>query len=568
MLTQSASLDACQPSGAVASRALVLTASAVLNLLSLALPIVILHVYDRVLPNGSAPTLLVLGLGLAAALVLEAVLRAARGAVVARVGAGTEHALRSAAMERLLHAPLPVVEREPIGAHLDRFAAVGVLRDRYSGQLGATLMDLPFAALFLAVIGAIGGWLVVAPLTVMGLFAVAAWAVSRRLRRSVTTRAESDAGRHAFLLDLLRGLPSVKALALDEPLLRRYERLQETSADATRAVTWHGALIQSLGGLAGQANVVVLLGFGAVMVMDGSLSAGQLAACTLLVGRALQPVQAALGIWTMRQEAEVARAKVRDALALPAEGYSDALDDALDSALGGAPKAAAVAVALRDVTLGNDDGGPPSVDGVSLDVAPGEAVAIGGGVGSGKTSLLLAMIGLVRPRSGEVLVDGQPLDDAAARRLRRRTALLPQRGTVFEGTLLDNLTGLRDGERASEAMYLSYLLGLDAVVRRWPDGYATRVGGELGKTLPGGIRQQIANVRALVGEPSLVLFNEANLSLDSDNNRRLRALLAGMKGRVTLVMVTGDPEFLALADRTLILADGRLTAADASGDLP
>lgn len=567
MLTPSASLDACQPSGAVASRALVLTASAVLNLLSLALPIVILHVYDRVLPNGSAPTLLVLGFGLAAALALEAVLRAARGAVVARVGAGTEHALRSAAMERLLYAPLTAVEREPTGAHLDRFAAVGVLRDRYSGQLGATLMDLPFAALFVAAIGAIGGWLVVAPLTVMGVFAAATWMVSRHLRRSVAARAAGDAGRHAFLLDLLRGFPLVKALALDQPLLRRYERLQETSADAARAVAWHGALIQSLGGLAGQANVVVLLGFGAVMVMDGSLSAGQLAACTLLVGRALQPVQAALGIWTMRQEAEIARAKVRDALALPAEGCGDIVDTIPDSVPEGAPRAA-VAVALRDVTLGDDGGGPPLVAGVSLAIAPGEAVAICGGVGSGKTSLLLALLGLARPRSGEVLVDGQRLDGATACRLRRKAALLPQRGTVFEGTLLDNLTGLRDGERASEAMYLSYLLGLDAVVRRWPDGYATRLGGELGRTLPGGIRQQIANVRALVGEPSLVLFDEANLSLDSDNNRRLYALLAGMKGRVTLVMATGDPEFLALADRKLTLAGGRLTTAGVSGDLP
>jgi ATP-binding cassette subfamily C protein LapB len=113
-------------------------------------------------------------------------------------------------------------------------------------------------------------------------------------------------------------------------------------------------------------------------------------------------------------------------------------------------------------------------------------------------------------------------------------------------------------------MYLAYLLGLDATVRRLPDGYATVVGGAAGGVLTVGIRQQVAIIRALVGEPRLILFDEANLPLDAANGRRLRDLLAGMKNHAALVLTGGDAEFLALADRRLSLAEGRLVPGESS----
>ena len=533
-----------------------LTASVGINLLSLALPLVILQVYDRVLPNGSAPTLLVLTLGLALALVLDAALRACRSVVSARVGAGVEHALRSALVERLLGAPLADAERDPMGTHIDRLAAVGILRNRLSGQMAATLIDLPFAGLYLLLIAAIGGWLVAVPLAVVAVFALGSWGLSRTLGRAVAVRVEGDGRRHAFLLDLLGGLPSVKALAQDQPLLRRYERLQEDSAGAVRAVAWQGALAQALGGLAGQANVAALMAVGATMVLDGTLSAGELAACTLLVGRALQPVQAALGLWTALRDGTLARARVEAGLALPAEAAEGQI---------GTTAPFAGAMDLCDITFHPEGRAAPLFDRLSLAVRPGEAVAIQGAVGSGKTALLLTLLGLIRPQAGAILADGAPLSEASARRLRRQAALLPQRGGLFDGTLLDNLTGFRGGrDFADEAMYLAYLLGLDATVRRLPDGYATVVGGAAGGVLTVGIRQQVAIIRALVGEPRLILFDEANLPLDAANGRRLRDLLAGMKNHAALVLTGGDAEFLALADRRLSLAEGRLVPGESS----
>lgn len=550
------SLAALQPPGAGTSRSLVLNASVVINLLSLALPLVILHVYDRVLPYGSLPTLLVLSLGLAIALVLDAALRACRSVVSTRVGAGVEHALRVALVERLLETPLTAAEHDPMATHVDRLAAVGILRYRYSGEMAATLMDLPFAALYLLLIAVIGGWLVAVPLAVVALFALGRWGLSRELTHAVSVRAEGDGRRHAFLLDLLGGLGSVKALALDEPLLRCYERFQEDSADAVRAVAWYGALAQALGGLAGQANIVALMAVGAAMVLDGTLTAGQLAACTLLTGRALQPVQAAMALWTMMHDDAVARAKVEAGLTLPAEA-AEAGPEAEPRFTG--------AVELRDITFHPDGRDAPLFDRLSLALRPGEAVAIRGSIGSGKTALLLTMLGLIRPQGGEVLADGEVLTEASARRLRRQAALLPQRGGMFEGTLLDNLTGFRNGEIANEAMYLAYLLGLDAMVRRLPDGYATIVGGATGGALTVGVRQQVAIIRALVGQPRLILFDEANLPLDSANGRRLRDLLAGMKSSTALVLTGGgDADFLALADRRLTLAGGKLVPGESS----
>lgn len=198
--------------------------------------------------------------------------------------------------------------------------------------------------------------------------------------------------------------------------------------------------------------------------------------------------------------------------------------------------------------------------GVDLDVAAGETVAITGANGSGRSTLLGLIAGALRPTAGTVSFDGIDIAERDVRSLRRQIAYLPQDGALFRGTIMENLTLFRDGPIVDEAIRVALTLGLDEAVARLPEGFDTPVGDTTGYALPGGVRQRIAIARGFIGEHRVVLFDEANNTLDADADERLRTVLKEMKGKRTLVLVSYRPSILRLADRVLAIADGRLIA--------
>ncbi len=484
-----------------------LLASMGINVLALALPIFILQIYDRILPNGATMTLFVLIVGLVVALVFDTALRALRAYVAAWNGARFEHMVRYRAVERLLRAPLGDFERSTPGSYLEQINAVGSMRDFHASQLLLAAVDLPFACVFLALIAYLGSWLVLGPLVLLVGFGALAFAIGRALRDSAAERAAADKRRYDFVIEALRGIHTVKALALNAAMLRRAEPLQEDSAFAIERVMYQSTLAQTIGGLFSQINMVVLVAFGALLVLDGRMTMGALAACTLLSGRALQPLQTAMGLWgdlTFRRETRVS-------------------------------------------TL---------IESVNLTVRQGEIIGIDGDTGSGKSALLLLMLGLLRPERGSVHIDGNDAADIDPDWLRHHIALLPRDGAVYGGSILDNLTNFQEGECVNEALYLSYLLGLDDAVKRLPEGFDTRIG--TGEVLPGGLRQRIAIVRELVKQPKIILFDEADHALDANASGRLVDLLRQLGQRSTIVLVSGKPQIMQLAQRRYRLSHGRL----------
>jgi ATP-binding cassette, subfamily C, bacterial LapB len=520
-------------------------ASLGINLLALALPIFILQIYDRVLPNAATTTLFALIAGLAVALVLDATLRVLRANVATWNGARFEHLTRYRAVERLLRAPLPQFERHTSGSYLERINAISSMRDFHASQVLLLAIDLPFALLFLGLIAYLGAWLALVPIALLVLFGCLAVAVGRSLRASTAARVETDKRRYDFIIEVLRGIHTVKALGLNAAMQRREEALQEESAVAVRRLTYQGILAQTLGGLFSQINLVMLVGFGALLVLDGRMTMGGLAACTLLSGRALQPLQSAMGLWASFQGIRVARAGIADIMALPSEkvGRIETPD-------------IVGAIALEDVTFRYGEQEPAVIDGVTLAVRPGEIIGIDGDTGSGKSTLLLLTLGLLPPERGRIAVDGTDIRKIDPDWLRPHVALLQRQGAVYAGTVLDNLTNFREGDCVNEALYLSYLLGLDDVVKRLPEGFDTRIGA--GEVLPAGLRQRIAIVRELTKQPKIILFDDADHALDADACRRLVDLLRQLGRRCAVVLTSAKPQVMQLAQRRYRLSRGHL----------
>ncbi len=524
-------------------------ASTFINILGLALPLTLLQVYDRIIPANAEGTLSLLVIGVGVALGLEALLRLGRSYVSGWMGARFEHLAGCNAMEKLLRSPIVDYEKQGAGVHLERMTSLNVLKEFYAGQAVLAVCDLPFALIYLGAIYYLAGHLVLVPIgLIIAFFLVAGW-VGSKLKDSLEGRMMADDRRYNFIIEVLGGIHTIKGLAMEEQMLRRYERLQETCAGSERSVALNSAAAQSTGAVFSQVTMFAVVGYGATFVIDGVLTVGGLAACTMLSGRAMQPLQRAVGIWTRFQSIALARDRLRKLFAMTTES-ADNLPELTD---------VRGKIELRDISYfygQNRDGEdlPMVFENVALTVNPGEAVGIKGANASGKTTLLLMMNGTIRPTSGSVLVDDRPVENFSPDSVRRAVALLPQNAVLFNGTLLENLTMFRR-EKEAEAFDMARLLGLDHVVAHMPMGYDTMVGDGAGENLPRGIKQRVAIARAMVDKPKILLFDEANTAMDSNGDEMLKRLLERLKSRVTLVLVSSRPSLLSIAD-TIYEIDG------------
>jgi ATP-binding cassette subfamily C protein LapB len=278
------------------------------------------------------------------------------------------------------------------------------------------------------------------------------------------------------------------------------------------------------------------------------MTTGGLAACSLLAGRALQPLQRAIGIWNRFQTFALARDRLREMFELEVEAQS------------GMPPLPPVKgrLELRNISFRYGEKMPWILKDVSVTIEAGECIAIVGGNGSGKTTLLALMQGTLAPTVGRVLVDGNDLQAHDPHTVRTQIAYLPQHGMLFQGTILQNITMYRN-ELDLAAMDTADALGLDEVVATMAQGYDTPVGDSAYDSLPRGIRQRIAIARALVNDPKVVLFDEANTAVDGAGDKLLTGALEHMKGRNSMVLVTHRPSMIRMADRVFDLSNGTLS---------
>lgn len=518
------------------------------NLLALALPLAILQLFDRVIVNRSVETLILLLAGVIVALTFEEILRLLNARVTGWIGARFEHSQTAKALDRLLRAPLDLLRQEESGVHVDRILSTTKVSSFYSGQAFLVLFDLPFIILFLGLIWFIGGSMILVPIIFLVLFSLIALGAGRWLRQKHQLRTLQDDRRHNFLNETLRGLFSVKMLGLEKLMQRRYERLQEENVVHGAEVTYGSAMASNLGMFFTQIMIVAIISYGGFAVFAGNMTPGGLAACMMLSIRALQPLRHSLSVWLRYQSFVDAQQRLDKVMHLPSETTHERpqIPPVRDS------------IILQEVTLDRSpDGRDRIFKGIHLHVPAGACIAIRGESGSGKSCLLSLINGISRPSSGEILVDGRSLTEFDPESIAREIALLPQQSTLITGTLMDNLT-LFDPTLEQAAMNLSQRLGLDRVVAGMKLGYDTPVTDSNAPALPVGVSQRVAIIRALVRNPSVILFDESNIALDLEGDRLLRDFLTEEKKRRTIILVTHRPSLLSLADNVYTLTGGLL----------
>ena len=533
-------------SGSGGGIALAFVFSAFVNLLMLSAPLYMLQVYDRVLVSRSVETLLALTLLLVGLYLAMGLLDFARGRIMTRVGArlqaGLESRVLNAAFRRLSVAP------QDTAAHAAERDLDALSRFWASPALLA-LFDLPWTPLFFAALFIFHPWL--------GCFAVggglvltlASWANQRATDPYLQTA--TLAGREA---DRLSG--SLR----QEPELIRAMGMAAAASDRWRA----SRAFARVAGLAaadasGRWSVTIrtfrlflqsaMLGLAAWLVLREELSAGAMVAASILMGRALQPIEQTVAHWSVFAHARQARARLSDLLGqVPLDPPRTAL-----------PRPAA-RLEVQGLTIIPPGSRAPTLRAVSFSLMPGQVMGVIGPSGSGKSTLAKALIGAWRPVAGQIRLDGATLDQHDPERLGRWIGYLPQAVALFDGTIAENIARLQPDIDPHDIIEAARAAGAHDMILRLPEGYDTRLSFGSGR-LSGGQSQRIGLARAIFGNPVLLVLDEPNASLDHDGAEALnQALRAARSTGAAVLIMSHRPAALQECDLLLVLKDGMVSA--------
>jgi ATP-binding cassette subfamily C protein LapB len=520
-------------------------ASFSVNLLALALPLSIMQVYDRIIPNHSSATLAYLFLGLTLVIAIDYVLKTSRSALLSWHATQFGEKVENEAVSRFLRAPNAAFERDPAEVNVSRYAAAAALADYHSGQARLVAIDLPFVGIALIVMTIVGGTMVLVPAVLFFFFAALAIGRARAFRKILDARTAQDNRKYDFIAEVLAGIHTVKVMAMEPQMQRRFERLQQAVAETTMASILTGQANQTSALVYGSVSQLIVVAIGGSQVINDHLTMGALACCTMLSGQILQPLLRAISLWTERESVDHRRAEVRLLLDLPsvevaqAEHAADVMGD----------------IEFEKVTFRYDAAADFALGVVDLSIRAGTIIGVKGEDGSGRTTLLKLIQGDIEPASGRVTIGGVPTMDANFPAIRSRIAYVGAAPVIFSGTIMDNLT-IFSPEKRDFARKMSQLLGLEATINLLPDGYETMLGRGMGDDLPMSIAQQVNIVRALANRPRVLALDEANMLLDAIAEPALIRALQTLRGHLTVMIVTHRPSLLALCDRLMIVEDG------------
>lgn len=520
------------------------------NLFALSASVFSMIVYDRVMPNGAIETLTALVVGVCVILVSDFAIRTLRGYFLDVAGARADLVIADTLFEQILDMEMSA-RKGSVGQTANVIKEFETLREFLTSATLTTLIDLPFALLFLAVIWAIGGPLVYIPLLAAPLVIGVSLAVQPQLRRLVQTGHEDGQSKQSVVVETLNGLEAIKSLGAG-PLMRR--RWQDAVAHQSEVGLKTRLLAQVAGNtanLASQAVWVATVAMGVFLVRDGQIGSGAIVACSMLAGRTIAPLAQLAQLMTRLNQSLVSYRSLRTLMEQPREHRQNAAYLRRDRLQG--------EIELHNVSFaypGQKQGG---LKGVSLRIRPGERVAILGRVGSGKTTLSKLLLGLYPPTEGAIRVDGTDIRQIDPADLRGQIGAVLQDVWLMSGTVKQNIA-LGANEPSDEAILrASQVAGVHDFIAPHPDGYGLLLR-ERGEGLSGGQRQAIAIARALVGDPSILLLDEPTSAMDVNGERSLIDRLKLASAGKTLLVITHRSSLLDLVDRVIVIEGGRVVA--------
>jgi ATP-binding cassette subfamily C protein RsaD len=511
-----------------------------INVLALVSPIYMLQVYDRVLSSRNQMTLLFITVIAVFLFVIYAVLEALRTQVLVRAGIRFDGEVRGPVFKSVLDGTLT-----GRGSGPQAFRDVDVIREFMTGAGLISFCDVPWIPVFVFVCFVLHPYFgVLAILAGLLILALAVWN-DFATRVPIQRATVASIGAQGDASTTMRNAEVMHAMGMWRGLQRRWELRRDD------LIAWQASASDRGGGIMATVKAVrqivqtLILGGGAYLAITGKISAGAMIAASILVGRALAPIEQAVGQWKNFIAARGAWDRVQGTFRAAETGEARMPLPA--------PKGK---LATEVATIVAPGGARPVVFNVTFSLEPGTTLGIIGPSAAGKSSLMRGIVGVWPVASGAIKIDGFDLRQWDPLQLGQYVGYLPQDVELFSGTVADNIARFSDF-KVDEVIEAARIAGVHEMIQALPNGYDTQIG-EGGAALSAGQRQRLALARTLFRRPPLLVLDEPNASLDAVGEQALAQALAYMKPTTTIIFSTHKTNLLGLADKIMLLQNGQV----------
>jgi ABC-type bacteriocin/lantibiotic exporter with double-glycine peptidase domain len=533
----------------------VFVTSVALRLIALALPVLTGMVVDRVVPRGDHNLLIVISAGIGAVLLFQLLSSLIRSHLLIELRTRLDTKMTLGFVSHLLSLPYAYFNRRSAGDLLLRVSSNTQIRDLLTSSLLSTLLDGTLALAYLALLFEMS-WLLATITFGAGFLQVVVVMISRhRYAALMAQDLESQARAHSYLVQMLVGIETLKVAGAEERALEHYANLYVDELNVSLSRGRLQAILDGMNGLLQAAAPLILMGVGALLVINGHLTLGTMLSATALATGFLTPLSSLAA----------------SAMSLQQLGsYVERIDDVFSAepeqkrGTGVTPPRLSGAIELHNVSFRYGTADPLVVRNVSLRVQPGTTVAIVGRSGSGKSTLAALLLGLHKPTEGRIIYDGYDLTELDHKQLRQQLGMVPQTPFVFSGSIRNNIALTDPQTHFDKIVAAARKAQIDADIRAMPMGYETLVA-DGGATMSGGQRQRLALARALLHDPAILLLDEATSSLDATTERLVMDSLR--KLRATRIIIAHRLSTIINADTIVVMEDGRIVEVGRHAEL-
>ncbi|TKF26431.1 type I secretion system permease/ATPase [Vibrio kanaloae] len=528
----------------------VLIASILINIFAIAAPMFTRLVYDKVVPNLAFETLWVLASGIFVVFLFDLLLKLMRSYFIDVAGKKSDILISSKLFSKVLGIRM---EAKPasVGAFAKNLQEFESIREFFTSATIGSLIDLPFALMFLALIWLMAGNLMFVPVTGVVILVIYALLIQGPLRRTIEEGSRLASQKYANLIESLAGLETVKLFSAQSQFQFRWEEAVAHMANwniKSRRIT---DSIQNTAGFVQQSTNVGMIIFGVYLIAEGELTMGGLIAATMLSGRAIGPLVQLSLLSTRYNQAKSSMTLIEQVMSMPDEQEEGKRYIHRPIIQGH--------IALDKVTFHYPDAPMASIRDLTLNITPGEKVAIIGRIGSGKTTLERLIMGLYKPTEGHVRIDDTDMEQLHHVDVRRNIGCVPQDSNLFYGSVRDNITLGRPLVDDRDVMDAANRAGVTAFTQQDPAGLERQVG-EGGGLLSGGQRQSVAIARAFLGRPPVLLMDEPTSAMDNRSEMHIKHQLSQLLPSETLILITHKNSMLDIVDRVIVMEKGSIIA--------
>ena len=528
----------------------ILIASVLSNMVAFAMPLFVMNVYNRVVPNRAVESLWVMAIGVFIMITADFAIHMARGYLVDLAAVKTNIKLSGEMMEQVLS--MRNEERSPsVGSFANSIQGFESVRSFISSATVLAYVDLPFSLLFFIVI-AIISWQLVIPLLIASLFILLhAVLVQGQMRELSETTNRANSLKNATLIESLVAMETVKSLGAEGQIQTRWEKTVDFLENTNiRLRLLSSSVVNSIQWVQITASIATMI-VGVYLIMNNTISMGSLIATYMLSSRAISPVGKVAALLMQYHSASRSLKALDDVMQKETERSADTIFISRPKIEG--------AVQFQNVTFFYPGQDKPALSNVSFNIGAGEKVALIGPIGSGKTTISKLVLGLYKPQEGNILIDGIDIRQIDPSELRRNIGVVPQDVMLFYGNLKDNLIFGNDLVTDRDIILASKLSGVDIFVNSHPKGFDMPIG-ERGANLSSGQRQTVAIARAILKDPPLLILDEPTASMDHPLEEQIKNNIAALSRDKTLLIVTHRSPMLEIAGRIIVMDKGKVLA--------